>query len=115
MTWTRSGTLSLASPSAQTFTGQITLHGGGTLSVGRESVLGSASPVLQFEGGGRLLLRDGFGLARNIVTTGGQAAVQLGGITNTVSSTISGDGGMGFAGASSPSRATTALRAAWRC
>ncbi|MFO1225475.1 MAG: autotransporter-associated beta strand repeat-containing protein [Roseateles sp.] len=94
----RSGTLSLASPSAQTFTGQITLHGGGTLSVGRESVLGSASPVLQFEGGGRLLLRDGFGLARNIVTTGGQAAVQLGGITNTVSSTISGDGGMGFAG-----------------
>ena len=37
VTWTmRSGTLSLASPSAQTFTSQITLHGGGTLSVGRE-------------------------------------------------------------------------------
>jgi autotransporter-associated beta strand protein len=92
------GTLNLGTVTPLSFTGQITLRGEGTLSLGRESYLGSASPVLQFEGGGRLVLRDGFGLARNITTTGGRGVLQLGSSTNTVSSNISGDGGFSVVG-----------------
>ncbi|MFG6463427.1 beta strand repeat-containing protein [Roseateles sp. DXS20W] len=94
----RRGTLNLGTVTPLSFTGQITLRGEGTLSLGREGYLGSASPVLQFDGGGRLVLRDGFGLARNIVTTGGTGLLELGGGTNTVSSNISGDGGISFIG-----------------
>lgn len=94
----RSGTLSLGSTTPLSFTGQITLRGDGTLSVGRESVLGSASPVLQFDGGGRLVLRDGFGLARAINTQGGMGSVIFLSGTNTVSGNIGGDGGISFSG-----------------
>ncbi|MFG6467222.1 beta strand repeat-containing protein [Roseateles sp. BYS87W] len=95
----RSGTLVLGSAAPLTFAGQITLRNTGTLQVGRESVLGSASPVLQFDGGGRLLVRDGFDLARAITTTGGQGVLQFGnGTTNTVSGTITGDGGVSVIG-----------------
>ncbi|MEO3690707.1 beta strand repeat-containing protein [Roseateles paludis] len=95
----RSGTLDLRTTVPLSFTGQITLSGNGTLSLGRESYLGSASPVLQFENGGRLELRDGFGLSRSIVTTGGRGVLQfIGGGANTVSSNISGDGGFSFVG-----------------
>ncbi|MCY4745757.1 autotransporter-associated beta strand repeat-containing protein [Pelomonas sp. UHG3] len=95
----RRGTLNLGTTAPLSFTGQITLRGEGTLSLGRESYLGNASPVLQFDGGGRLVLRDGFGLARNIVTQGGTGSVTFGAsTTNTVSGTISGDGGISFVG-----------------
>lgn len=95
----RRGTLNLGTVTPLSFTGQITLRGEGTLSLGRESYLGSASPVLQFDGGGRLVLRDGFGLTRGIVTQGGSGSVTFGvGTTNTVSGTISGDGGISFIG-----------------
>lgn len=95
----RSGTLALGTVTPLSFTGQITLGGNGTLELGRESYLGSASPVLHFENGGTLLLRDGFGLTRAITTTGGRGRVVMGGgSSNTVSSVISGDGGMSFTG-----------------
>ncbi|MCX2864047.1 autotransporter-associated beta strand repeat-containing protein [Paucibacter sp. PLA-PC-4] len=94
----RNGTLTLATNTPRSLTGQITLRGNGTLDIGRESALGSASPVLSFEGGGRLLVRDGFHLARDIVTTGGNGTLQLGGGSNTVSSNISGDGGFSLIG-----------------
>lgn len=94
----RGGTLNLGTTTPLSFSGQITLRHQGTLSLGRESYLGSASPVLQFEGGGRLVLRDGFGLARNITTSGGQGVLELGGGVNTVSSAISGDGGFSVVG-----------------
>lgn len=94
----RSGTLDLRTVVPLSFTGQITLRGEGTLSLGRESYLGSASPVLSFENGGRLALRDGFGLARAITTSGGMGVLELGGFANTVSSNITGDGGFGFVG-----------------
>ncbi|MFG6440162.1 autotransporter-associated beta strand repeat-containing protein [Pelomonas margarita] len=94
----RGGTLNLRTAVPLGFSGQITLQGSGTLSLGRESYLGSASPVLQFLNGGRLVLRDGFGLARNIVTSGGRGLLELGGGSNTVSSVISGDGGFSFMG-----------------
>lgn len=95
----RRGTLNLGTTAPLSFTGKITLRGEGTLSLGRESYLGNASPVLQFDGGGRLVLRDGFGLARNIVTQGGTGSVTFGAsTTNTVSGTISGDGGISFVG-----------------
>ncbi|MCF8206801.1 MAG: autotransporter-associated beta strand repeat-containing protein [Methylotenera sp.] len=94
----RRGTLNLGTVTPLSFAGQITLRGEGTLSLGRESYLGSASPVLQFDGGGRLVLRDGFGLTRDISTTGGRGALVFGGATNTVSGNISGDGGISFIG-----------------
>lgn len=94
----RSGTLDLRTVVPLNFTGQITLSGEGTLSLGRESYLGSASPVLSFENGGRLELRDGFNLRRNITTSGGLASLSMGGATNIVSSDITGDGGFGVSG-----------------
>ena len=95
----RSGTLALGTATPLAFSGQITLSGSGTLEVGRESLLGSASPVLRFENGGRLALRDGLGLTRAITTTGGQARVVMGnGTSSTVSSIIGGDGGISFTG-----------------
>lgn len=94
----RRGTLNLGSVTPLSFTGQVTLRGEGTLSLGRESYLGSASPVLQFDGGGRLVLRDGFGLRRDISTEGGMGGVSFGGGTNTVSGSISGNGGISFTG-----------------
>lgn len=94
----RSGTLDLRTVVPLNFTGQITLRGEGTLSLGRESYLGSASPVLSFENGGRLELRDGFNLTRNITTTGGLGTLSMGGVTNIVSSHITGDGGFGVSG-----------------
>ena len=94
----RSGTLALGTVVPLSFAGQITLAGNGTLQLGRESYLGSASPVLRFEGGGRLVLSDGFGLARDIVTTGGRGSLVMGGGSNTVSSQISGDGGFNVTG-----------------
>lgn len=94
----RSGTLDLRTVVPLNFTGQITLSGEGALSLGRESYLGSASPVLSFENGGRLALRDGFNLTRNITTTGGMGMLSMGGATNIVSSQITGDGGFGVSG-----------------
>lgn len=94
----RRGTLNLGTVTPLSFSGQITLRGEGTLSLGRESYLGSASPVLQFDGGGRLVVRDGFGLARDITTTGGRGVVEFGGGVNTVSGNIGGDGGISFIG-----------------
>lgn len=94
----RGGTLELGGAVPLSFSGQITLRTQGTLSVGRESILGTASPVLQFENGGRLALKDGFGLTRDIVTTGGMASVAFGRGSNTVSGSISGDGGIQFGG-----------------
>jgi autotransporter-associated beta strand protein len=94
----RSGTLDLRTVVPLNFTGQITLSGEGTLSLGRESYLSSASRVLSFENGGRLVLRDGFGLARAITTTGGMGVLELGGFANMVSSNITGDGGFAFVG-----------------
>jgi fibronectin-binding autotransporter adhesin len=94
----RSGTLDLRTVVPLNFTGQITLRGDGTLSLGRESYLGSASPVLSFESGGRLELRDGFNLTRNITTTGGLAVLSMGGANNIVSSNITGDGGFAVGG-----------------
>ena len=94
----RRGTLNLGSVTPLSFTGQITLRGEGTLSLGRESYLGSASPALQFDGGGRLLLSDGFGLTRDISTQGGSGSVTFGRGTNTVSGSISGNGGISFTG-----------------
>lgn len=94
----RSGTLDLRTVVPLNFTGQITLRGDGSLSLGRESYLSSASPVLTFENGGRLVLRDGFGLARAITTSGGMGVLELGGFANTVSSNITGDGGFAFVG-----------------
>lgn len=94
----RRGTLNLGSVTPLSFTGQITLRGEGTLSLGRESYLGSASPVLQFDGGGRLVLSDGFGLTRDISTQGGNGSVTFGRGTNTVSGSISGNGGISFTG-----------------
>lgn len=94
----RSGTLVLGTTVPLSFSGQITLSGAGSLQLGRESYLGSASPVLRFEGGGRLVLSDGFGLARDIVTTGGNGSLVIGGGGNTISSRISGDGGFHLTG-----------------
>lgn len=94
----RRGTLNLGTVTPLSFSGQITLRGEGTLSLGRESYLGSASPVLQFDGGGRLVLRDGFGLTRDIVTQGGSGSVSFLRGSNTVSGNISGDGGISFIG-----------------
>lgn len=94
----RSGTLALGTTVPLSFSGQIKLSGAGTLQLGRESYLGSASPVLRFEGGGRLVLSDGFGLARDIVTTGGNGSLVIGGGSNTISSRISGNGGFHLTG-----------------
>jgi len=94
----RGGTLELVTAVPQSFSGQITLRNEGTFSLGRESYLGTASPVLQFDNGGRLELKDGFGLTRDVVTTGGMATVTFGIARNTVSGTISGDGGITFGG-----------------
>jgi len=94
----RKGTLVLGSTSPLSFAGQITMSGNGTLQLGRESYLGTASPVLQFVGGGRLVLNDGLGLTRAISTTGGRGSLVLGGANNTVSGTISGDGGLNLIG-----------------
>lgn len=94
----RRGTLVLGTTAPLSFAGQVTLSGAGTLQLGRESYLGSASPVLRFESGGRLVLNDGFGLARDIVTTGGHGSLVMGGGSNTISSNISGDGGFNVTG-----------------
>lgn len=94
----RRGTLALGTTVPLGFTGQITMSGDGTLQLGRESYLGSASPVLRFEAGGRLVLQDGFGLARPVVTTGGMGQLVFGSGSNTVSGAISGDGGFAFTG-----------------
>ncbi len=95
----RAGTLVLGTVVPLAFTGQITLRGEGTLSLGRERYLGSASPTLQFIGGGRLQLNDnGFDVSRHITTTGGTAALALGGGSHLVSGTISGDGGFAVSG-----------------
>ena len=95
----RDGTLALGTVVPLAFTGQITLRGDGTLSLGRESYLGSASPTLQFIGGGRLQLNDnGFNVTRHITTTGGTAALAMGSGSHLVSGTISGDGGFAVSG-----------------
>jgi autotransporter-associated beta strand protein len=94
----RTGTLLLGTTTPLSFAGQIMMSGAGTLQLGRESYLGSASPVLQFSGGGRLVLSDGLGLSRDIVTTGGRGSLVFGGSSNRVSGTISGDGGLTLVG-----------------
>lgn len=94
----RRGTLLLGTAVPLSFAGQITLSGSGVLELARESYLGSASPVLQFSGGGRLVLSDGLGLTRSIVTSGGRGSVVLGGVANLVSGSISGDGGLTLTG-----------------
>ena len=95
----RNGTLQLGTTTPLSFAGQVLLSGAGTLRLGRESYLGSASPVLQFSGGGRLVLDDGLGLSRAIVTTGGRGSLVFGGSSNLVSGPISGDGGLTLIGA----------------
>ena len=93
------GTLVLGTVVPLAFSGQITLRGEGTLSLGRESYLGSASPTMQFIGGGRLLLNDnGFDVTRAITTTGGTGALVMGGGSHLVSGNISGDGGFAVSG-----------------
>ena len=95
----RAGTLVLGTVVPLAFTGQITLRGEGQLSLGRESYLGSASPTLQFIGGGRLLLNDsGFNVTRDITTTGGTGGLSMGSGSHLVSGTISGDGGFAVSG-----------------
>jgi fibronectin-binding autotransporter adhesin len=95
----REGTLTLGTVVPLALTGQITLRGDGVLSLGRESYLGSASPTLQFIGGGRLQLNDnGFNVTRHITTTGGTAALAMGSGSHLVSGTISGDGGFAVSG-----------------
>lgn len=95
----REGTLVLGTVVPLAFTGQITLRGGGTLSLGRESYLGSASPTLQFSGGGRLLLNDsGFNVTRHITTNGGTGLLAMGSGSHLVSGTVSGDGGFAVSG-----------------
>ena len=94
-----SGTLRLRN-AAHSFSGLITLHANGTLVAGRDSQLGDAANSLRFDGGGLLNLSDGVqGLGRAITTTGGVGTVAFGGNgVNTVSSVVSGDGGLGVSG-----------------
>ncbi len=102
----RGGTLNLGTVVPLNVMGQIKLSGQGTLSVGRESYLGNASPVLQFDNGGELILRDGLGLTRDMVTMGGRGRVLFGGSNNLVSGNISGTGGL-FVGSASGSPTIT--------
>ena len=95
------GSLLLAE-AAHSFSGSITLQGAGSLSVGREGLLGDAANSLRFVAGGTLHLtgqeQTALGsLTRAISTTGGTAMIDPGaGTVRSVSSTISGDGGLGF-------------------
>ena len=91
------GTLDLGSQ-AHSFSGPIVLSSTGEIQASTSANLGAAANTLRFEEGGRLVLRNGLGLKRDIVTTGGTARVEFGAGSNTVSGTISGDGGISFAG-----------------
>ena len=91
------GTLDMGSL-AHSFSGPILLSSTGEIQAFTSANLGSAANTLRFELGGRLVLTNGGGLMRDIVTTGGMARVEFGQGNNTVSSTISGDGGISFSG-----------------
>lgn len=84
---------------AHSFAGRVELVGTGQISAAGEAQLGAAANTLRFENGGALHLTNPVGtLSRTIATTGGMGTVFVAaGGTLAVSSTISGDGGFGFA------------------
>ena len=88
-----SGTLVLSSAS-NTFTGAINLSGG-TLQAPTESRLGNAANTIALSGGGALSLTSSGSLTRAIATSGLGGSVGINGLSRTISSTITGDGGFG--------------------
>ena len=70
-----------------------TIINGGTLAVSADNNLGSASGALSF-GGGTLQFLAGFSLSRNVTLNAGGGTLDTNGNSVTVSSPISGSGGL---------------------
>lgn len=90
------GTLNLGS-GAHSFVGTVQMAGSGQVTAAHESHLGAATNTLHFDQGGALQLTSSASLSRAVLTTGGMGTVLVAGnTTGTISSVISGSGGMAF-------------------
>lgn len=91
-----SGTLSLGNL-AHSFTGTVQIAEAGQVVASQESHLGAAANTLHFDQGGLLQLSSGASLSRAVLTTGGMGSVMVAeNSVGTISSTITGNGGIGF-------------------
>ncbi len=91
-----SGTLNLGSL-AHGFTGTVQMAGSGQITASQEANLGAAANTLHFDQGGLLQLTSGASLSRAVLTTGGMGSVLVAGNSvGTISSTITGSGGIAF-------------------
>ncbi|MFG6430133.1 beta strand repeat-containing protein [Roseateles sp. LYH14W] len=91
------GTLNLGSQ-AHSFVGTVQMTGSGQVTATHESHLGAAANTLLFDQGGVLELTGSASLSRAVLTTGGMGTVLVAGnTTGTISSVISGSGGIAFA------------------
>ncbi|WP_457417925.1 beta strand repeat-containing protein [Roseateles sp. P5_E7] len=90
------GTLNLGSL-AHSFVGTVQMAGSGQVVADHESHLGAAANTLHFDQGGALQLTGSASLSRAILTTGGMGSVLVAGnTTGTISSAITGSGGIAF-------------------
>lgn len=82
---------------AHSFVGTLQMAGFGTIVATTQGSLGAAANALHFDQGGALLLTQSASLSKAILTTGGTGFVEvMGNNTGTISSVITGDGGIGF-------------------
>ncbi len=84
------------SHATNTFTGTIQVSGDGIITADRSSSLGAAANALSFSNGGRLEFTNSFvqPLTRPITTTDGTALLGFRGTSLTISSNITGTGGL---------------------